>query len=64
MAYILLYIQYETNTHCRHSEVFGATDTIEGLDAVGEIVQLGPGVTGFEIGQVVVTIARGIGAGT
>jgi NADPH:quinone reductase-like Zn-dependent oxidoreductase len=55
--------EYQTNIHHRHSEVFGATNTIEGLDAVGEIVELGPGVTDFEIGQVVLTITRGIGAG-
>jgi hypothetical protein len=52
----------DNNIYHRHSEVFGATDTIEGLDAVGQVVELGPGVTGFHVGQVVLTIGRGIGA--
>jgi len=46
----------------RHSEVFGATNTIGGLDAVGEIIELGPGVTDFQIGQVVLGISREIGS--
>lgn len=61
----LLHIHRElrdTNIHHRHSEVFGATETIEGLDAVGQVVELGPGVTDFHVGQVVLTIGRGIGA--
>jgi hypothetical protein len=52
----------DDNIYHRHSEVFGATETIEGLDAVGQVVELGPGVTDFHVGQVVLTIGRGIGA--
>ncbi|CZR65551.1 uncharacterized protein PAC_15451 [Phialocephala subalpina] len=33
----------------------------EGFDTVGEIVEIGSGVTGFEKGQKVVTFATGIG---
>ncbi|KFY65395.1 hypothetical protein V496_02587 [Pseudogymnoascus sp. VKM F-4515 (FW-2607)] len=44
-----------------HPEKFGAINTIEGFDAVGEIVEIGDGVTGFKVGQKVLTFTRGIG---
>ena len=54
----------EVPIYLGHSEAFGAANTIEGLDAVGEIVQLSSRVTDFYVGQVVLTITRGISAGT
>ncbi|GAB7353824.1 hypothetical protein MBLNU459_g4197t1 [Dothideomycetes sp. NU459] len=45
----------------RHPEVFGAVNTIEGFDVVGKVTEVGPGVTGFEVGDKVVTFTRGIG---
>lgn len=47
----------------RHPEVFGAVNIIEGFDVVGEVVELGPNVSGFSPGEKVVTFARGIGPG-
>lgn len=49
--------------HFKHSEIFGAVDTMKGLDAVGKIIKLGPAVTTFRIGQHVLTFGRGIGPG-
>ena len=42
----------------RHARDFGAVNTVLGYDAVGEIVELGPGVEGFKVGQKVVTFVR------
>lgn len=36
-------------------------DTVEGCDAVGEIVEIGPLVKGFELGQKVLTFAKAVG---
>lgn len=46
---------------CRHPEVFGAVNTIEGFDVVGEVIKLGSKATDFVPGDKVVTFTRGIG---
>ncbi|OBT54324.1 hypothetical protein VE04_05550 [Pseudogymnoascus sp. 24MN13] len=53
--------QFSFGASDRDTEKFGAINTIEGFDAVGEIVEVGDGVTGFKVGQKVLTFTRGIG---
>ncbi|KAJ5205443.1 hypothetical protein N7472_001891 [Penicillium cf. griseofulvum] len=45
----------------KHPETFGAVNTVEGFDAVGEVIGIGPETEGFKIGEKVLTFARGIG---
>ncbi|KAJ5441525.1 hypothetical protein N7491_003931 [Penicillium cf. griseofulvum] len=47
----------------KHPETFGAVNTVEGFDAVGEVIGIGPETEGFKIGEKVLTFARGIGPG-
>jgi NADPH:quinone reductase-like Zn-dependent oxidoreductase len=50
-----------TAQQCRHPEAFGAVNTIEGFDVVGEVVEVGSEQSNFKIGDKVVTFTRGIG---
>ncbi|KAK7883690.1 hypothetical protein LTR67_010979 [Exophiala xenobiotica] len=45
----------------KHPEAFGAVNTIEGFDVVGEVVEVGSEQSNFKIGDKVVTFTRGIG---
>ncbi|KAF2809398.1 uncharacterized protein BDZ99DRAFT_520755 [Mytilinidion resinicola] len=45
----------------KHPEFFAAVNTAEGFDAVGRVVDIGPEIPGFKIGDKVVTLTRGIG---
>jgi NADPH:quinone reductase-like Zn-dependent oxidoreductase len=48
----------------RHPETFGAVNTIEGFDVVGEVACVGPDTPNFVVGEKVVTFTRGIGPRT
>ncbi|KAI1611229.1 hypothetical protein EDD36DRAFT_497140 [Exophiala viscosa] len=45
----------------KHPEAFGAVNTIEGFDVVGEVVEVGSEQSNFKIGDKVLTFTRGIG---
>lgn len=60
---LLLPLAHYQQPSVRHPEEFGAVNTVEGFDAVGEIVGIGPETERFKVGEKVMTFARGIGPG-